>query len=504
MRRCRTPVLLLLALLVPAAGMVSVGRADEPSAEGLYLSGHFKEAISLLRASIAAKPDDPVPAAHLLTSLVNEGVLSDAEDLADQLTQKFPDSSDVLAARGDLAFYRGDMGQAQKLYVQALKIREANAHAYFGIYRLYRSASMYATARRSLLRAYDIDPREWPIAASWFSLLTPQRRKELADQFKSSFENLDGDDQMAQEFGMALAKELNGRKTFEPAAPPAETTLKLTILGDPRMTQGVALDVSFNGGKPLKLEFDSGASGLTISEHAAEKAGLKLVGQSEVFGIGEKGAKVIKGAFADSCKIGPLEYKTCFVHAIEGKSVINQDGLIGANFFAQYLVTVDFQKLTVHLKPLPERLPQPQGYDRTIPEDEKDFTPVFRFGHSLMIPTTVNAKAVGLFLIDTGSSNSLIDSTFALESTKISRNDRMHVNGISGASTNVFEADKAEIQFANFRQRNLGMVVVDLNNSGKRQAVRMSGILGLPVLSMFRLSLDYRNGLVKFDPVVPH
>jgi len=496
-------VLLPFAVLALAATFGMSSQTDEPNAESLYLSGHFKEAIPLLRAAISAKPADPVPAAQLLTSLVNEGSLSEAVDVSDQLEEKFPDSSDVLAARGDLSFYRGDMAQAQKLYVQALKLREANAHAYFGIFRLYRSASMYATARRSLLRAYDIDPREWPIAITWFSMLTPERRKELRDQFKTNFEAMDGDALMAQEFGMAVAKELNGRKTFEPVEPPAETNLHLSILGDPRFTQGVALDVSFNGGKPLKLEFDSGASGLTISEHAAEKAGLKLVGQTEVFGIGEKGAKVLKGAFADSCKIGPLEYETCFVHAIEGKNVVSQDGLIGADFFSRYLVTVDFQRLSVHLKPLPERTPRPQGYDRTVPDDEKDFTPVFRFGHSLMIPTAVNGKAVGLFLIDTGSSTSLIDSTFALESTKISRNERMHVKGISGEPTKVFEADKAEIQFSNFRQRNLGMTVVDLNNSGKRQVVRMSGILGLPVLSMFHLSLDYRNGLVKFDFVHP-
>src|SRR5271165_777306 len=283
MRTKRTLMLLTFAVLPLVVVSISSSREEEPNAESLYLSGHFKEAIPLLRASIAAKPEDSVPAAHLLTSLVNEGALADAEDLAYQLSQKFPDSSDVLAARADLAFYRGEMAQAQKLYLQALKVREANAHAYFGIYRLYRSASMYATARRSLLRAYDIDPREWPIAAAWFSLLTPQRRKELADQFKIHIEDMNGDELMAQEFGMAVAKELNGRKVFESVEPPAETNLHLTILGDPRMTQGVALDVSFNGGKPLKLEFDSGASGLTISERAAEKAGLKLVGQSEVY-----------------------------------------------------------------------------------------------------------------------------------------------------------------------------------------------------------------------------
>jgi hypothetical protein len=45
------------------------------------------------------------------------------------------------------------------------------------------------------------------------------------------------------------------------------------------------------------------------------------------------------------------------------------------------------------------------------------------------------------------------------------------------------------------------MTAIDLNNSPDHQDVRMSGILGLPVLAMFRLTLDYRNGLVKFDPV---
>jgi hypothetical protein len=43
------------------------------------------------------------------------------------------------------------------------------------------------------------------------------------------------------------------------------------------------------------------------------------------------------------------------------------------------------------------------------------------------------------------------------------------------------------------------MTVFDLNNSGKHEEVRMAGILGLPVLSFFHLTLDYRNGQVKFD-----
>jgi tetratricopeptide (TPR) repeat protein len=504
MRKNPIRVLLRLAVLALAATFGLSSRADEPSAENLYLNGHFKEAIPLLRASIAAKPEDPVPSAQLLTSLVNERLLSDAEELASGLAEKFPDSSDVLAARGDLAFYLGEMGRAQQLYAQALKVREANAHAHLGTYRLYRSASMYATARKQLLRAYEIDPREREIAVSWFAMLTPERRKELREQFKTTLDPVDGDELMNEEFGMAVDKELNGRKTFEPVQPVAETSLHLLTLGDAHHTRAVGLEVSFNGGRPLKLMFDSGAGGILISERAAEKAGLKMVGQTEGSGIGDSGNKVVHGALAETCKVGTLEYKTCFVRAIEGKSITDQDGLIGADFFARYLMTLDFQRFTLHLQPLPDRPPRAQGYDRVIAEDEKDFTPVFRFGHHLMITTMLNAKATGLFVLDTGSSSTLVDSTFALESTKITRNDWVRLRGVSGEVKHVFEADKAVIQFASFRQRNLGMLVADINNSGRSEPVRISGLLGIPVLSMFRLSLDYRNGLVKFDSVLPH
>ena len=49
-----------------------------------------------------------------------------------------------------------------------------------------------------------------------------------------------------------------------------------------------------------------------------------------------------------------------------------------------------------------------------------------------------------------------------------------------------------------FRQRNVDLPAFDLN-SRKNIEVRTAGIIGLPVLSMFRFTIDYRNGLVKLD-----
>ena len=361
---------------------------------------------------------------------------------------------------------------------------------------------MYFSARNRVLKAHELDPTNVPIARVWFSLLTPDKRKELFEQYRRFNEPLTSDEELSQDFDESIRKELNGRRMFEPVDPPTEATLKLGMLGDPRQVRGVSLEVRLNGQKPLHLLFDSGASGIMISTRAAEKLGLKLVGATEAWGLGDQGVKAVNGAISEACSVGPIEYKNCFLQAMEGRNVGDEDGLIGTDFFAAYVVTIDFQRMTLHLKPQPVRPPRPQGYDRTVPEDEKDFSSVFRFRHHLMLTTVANDKVVGLFLIDTGSNVSVMDSVYAREVGKVHGDDRTVLKGISGRANKVWPADEAILQFAHFKQRNPGMIVADLNNSGKPAEVRMAGIFGLPVLTLFRLSLDYRNGLVKFDYVL--
>jgi len=89
------------------------------------------------------------------------------------------------------------------------------------------------------------------------------------------------------------------------------------------------------------------------------------------------------------CTIATLKYKTCVFQALEGKKNLpgDIDGLLGTDFFSDYLMTIDFQRHTLHLVPLPDRPPNPQGYDRAPLPSEAGFTPVFRFGHHLTVST---------------------------------------------------------------------------------------------------------------------
>lgn len=91
---------------------------------------------------------------------------------------------------------------------------------------------------------------------------------------------------------------------------------------------------------------------------------------------------------------------------------------------------------------------------------------------------------------------------FARRSTKVRSDGLVRVKGLSGDVKDVFEADKAELKFSHFQQSNLGLIAFNLNNQPEHQDVRMAGILGMPVLAMFRLTIDYRNGLVNFDYVL--
>ena len=122
--------------------------------------------------------------------------------------------------------------------------------------------------------------------------------------------------------------------------------------------------------------------------------------------------------------------------------------------------------------------------------------------HICYISTVVNRTSLGLFLLDTGANFSQVDATFARFSTKLYARPTHARPRDLGSVKEFFEADKAELAFARFRQPNLGLAAFNMNNSPRHQELRLSGILGLPGLSMFRLDLDYRNGLVNFDYVL--
>lgn len=473
--------------------------AGEDDALAVYKSADFERALPLLQAAVNASPNDEALNAALLSTLVYEGKVEAAADAASADEGKFPDSPVVVAARGEFAYYMGDMEAAEALFRQALKLKEQTARAYLGLYKLYEAASMYHTARLLILRAHAIDPDDALITRTWLSFIPPEQQRELFFSFAQShpwlFKNLEIDRKLAQ-----ASEHVQKRRLFELQGAPQEVTLHLVPIYKPNHEfAALGVRVKLNNGPTLTLVLDTGASGILINHSAADKSGLALLGTVQATGIGDGGAQRATVALARSCQIETLHYENCAVRAAEGALHLtgDLDGLIGADLFSNYLVAIDFRKQLLHLVSLPPRPPNPDGYDAKKPED--GWTRVFRYGHLLFVPTNLNGKTSGLFLIDTGAVMSNVDSTFARLSTKIRDNTNMHIYGLSGSVNEVFRADKAVITFAGFRQKNIGLTSFNLNNSTEHHDVRIDGILGFSVLDLFRLTLDYRNGLVKFE-----
>ncbi|MBV9268924.1 MAG: aspartyl protease family protein [Acidobacteriaceae bacterium] len=490
------------ALLLAGARAAPPDQAPQSEAIKTFLDGNYKAAIPMLQAAANTSPNDPNLHAALLSALVYEGRVEDASDQAADDEQHFPTSADVITARGEYAFYMADFGTAETLFKQALKIDPDNARAYYGLSRIALAASNFRTGRMLGLVAHQKDSADALITKYFISFMPREKRGPALAEFRQAHPWFYEDAPMYENTESEVSHELNGRKAFELDGEKREVTLKLiSIMRTATALQGVGLEFQIEDARPIRLLLDTGASGIMLNQRAVDKAGLDHLGSFKTWGVGDQGKRGAFAAVAEYCQIAELKYKTCILRGGEGKRAIvqDEDGLIGLDFFSGYLIDIDFHKMQLHLKPLPERPFNAQGYDREIPPDEKDFTPVLRFGSHLFIDTNLNGKIWGLFLLDTGASVSNVDSTFAKLSTKLYGNPYLRIHGISGDVKDVFQADKAVLRFAHYQQDNLGLIAFNLNNQPEHEEFRMSGILGFPVLSLFRMSFDYRNGLVRFE-----
>jgi len=137
--------------------------------------------------------------------------------------------------------------------------------------------------------------------------------------------------------------------------------------------------------------------------------------------------------------------------------------------------------------------------DRYVAPEMRTYTPIYRFGHELLIPTVIGNNSPKLFLIDTGSVTNLMSSEAARSVTKVRDESRVTLRGLSGTVKNVKSADKVVIQFAHFKQENDDLISFDLTPISRATGTEVSGILGFTLLHMLAITIDYRDGLVDFE-----
>jgi predicted aspartyl protease len=541
MRRSHLSFLIFLAFLVPAlcplfGAKCDVAKAHVPSeAESDFLHGEYEKSAALYQSSLLQHPNDPELTAGLVQALLRQQKVSEADETLRKALAAEPKSIVLRVALGEVQYRQGTPWLVSQTVNDAMKIDLCNPRLHLLMARLFRLNSMYASEAKELGTAHALDPFDPKIRSQWIGTLPLKQRIAELEAYLAS---PSGDDpEEIRHLTMyldSLKKRAEApRKACRLTSSTSSTEIPFTqLMRDATHVRAYGLDVKLNG-RDSRLEIDTGASGLLVSRSVAQRAGLKPFSATELGGIGSEGWKNGYTAYADSIQVGSLEFHDCVVRVLDARNVVDTDGLIGMDVFARFLVTLDYPMRKLQIGPLPPRpdeiapqapslatgeetdddaaakqpaanptpavKPSSGPHDRYIAPEMKGYTPIYRLGHDLLIPTSVNQGAKKLFVLDTGAWTTTISPQAAREIGKIHRDDELKIHGISGKVDQAFTANNVTLDFAAIRQPAREIVSFDTSSLSKHAGLEISGFIGATTLIQLTTHIDYRDGLIKFD-----
>ena len=504
----------------------------------LYGKGDYDGALAKYRDFLQLHPKSPDAYAGIIRVYLKQKNVEQAARTADEALAA-SDAARIRVAHAEVLFRQGKIDEAEKEWVAVINSGHAEARAYLGLARVRRAIAMYKSAQTFIRKAHELDSTDPDIEEQWVSTLPRSERIKYLEEKLAAGGSLDAEERSNAANYLEYLKE-RAKRSDKPCRLVSKVTSTETplvrLLSDPRHLRGYGLAVELNGHKS-SLMLDTGASGILVKRAIAEKAGISKISTTKVGGVGDKGWKNAYVGVVDSIKVGDLEFQHCPIEVMESRSVADEDGLIGANVFDDFLVDIDFPDEKLKLSALPKRpgeaeqnlalkdeedsdaesaaspqnsagsdakaSPAPAGpQDRYISTEMQSYSRVFLFGHHILVPTKIGDVPPKLFILDTGGFTNMISPAAAREVTKVGADPDMQVKGISGSVNKVYSANKAVLTFGHLRQQNQDMIAFDTTSLSNNAGTEISGFLGFTMLRLLDIKIDYRDALVdfSFDP----
>jgi predicted aspartyl protease len=540
LRRCLTIASLLATCIVGNSALAAsckVATAYESSeADQAFLHSDYDRAVTLYQAQLLEKPGDPTLTASLALTLLRQQKVKDADDLVQKAITQSGKSAILLTSLGEVRYREGTPWLAGDDAGEAMKLDPCYPQLHLLRARLLRLNSLYASAAKEIATAHSLDPHDPRIRRSWLETLPLKERVAELEAYLSTGGGDDPETTKSLHFYLDYLKHqlVEPHKACRLVSQNETATIAFApMMRDATHIRAFGLDVKFNDHN-ARLQIDTGASGLVISRSVAERAGLKQFSRREIGGVGSEGRKAAYTAFADEIKIGSLEFHDCQVEVIDQRNVIDTDGLIGMDVFSRFLITLDYPMRKLLLAPLPKRpddtapitptletdrnqsdddtpapaetsasaAPKaaPRGpRDRYVAPEMNDWARVYRIGHNLLIPASLNSTKQKMFVLDTGSFSTTISPEAAREVTKVHSGSNVRVQGLSGSVDKVYTAENITFQFANVSQKVQDVVAFATPSVNKSLNMEVAGFIGYTALAQMTIGIDYRDGLMKFS-----
>ncbi len=514
---------LCMGASIPAHGVTCHIRTSPMTPGDIEMShGHFEKAEALYaEESQAAKEGGEADRLHeaLIRAELRQSKIDVAEQdavawvAATRTTQ--PKDAWPLVAMTEVQWREGKANDAVQTITDADKADPCNPEMHAVLARIYRMGGLYASASRQLSVARQLDPIDDGIQSAWIRLQPRSAQLTELTKYLARATFLSDDERNS-------LNKWKDRLSDPPASacrlvtPVSKASIPFRAIQNGRNQTHWGLAVSLNG-KERSLEIDTGASGLVLTKSAARALHLTPERQFKSGGLGDDGDVDAFVAKVDSIKVGGLEFQNCDVKVL-GKNPVGMsdiDGLIGGDVFSSFIFTLDFPGRTVKLDPLPARpgddakgpsldtgvsAGNDQPRDAYRDPSMKDWDPIWRNGHLLLIPVRLQQKGDWkLFLIDTGSFTDLISPVAAREVSKVSKGSWVEVAGISGEVKKTWTTGPMTLYFSHLGAPSSGFLAVDTSRLGKDAGVEISGLIGAPTLHQLTVSIDYRDNLVRFS-----
>lgn len=280
--------------------------------------------------------------------------------------------------------------------------------------------------------------------------------------------------------------------------PPDATVVRLPA----RLSYGtVVVRLTING-RGLDFALDSGASGIVLDSEVAKELGIKTFGKSIQNTAGEYEATQ---AVIPEIDIGPVSLHNTYVDCLPfsqnldfGTKIV---GLLGFDFIANAVVSIDYDKGIVTASPPDTFIPPTAGIELGATLD--DGVPY--------VQAQVNNAVGDHFILDTGSTDVMIFSEFAdahpddVADEGLGRSLNainailpfISASGVGGEIPETF-AQVASYTFgtANFKDFLLSRTHGHTAFEGEDE----DGLVGFTALRYFTVTLDYRNGMIYLKP----
>jgi predicted aspartyl protease len=418
--------------------------------------------VVLLAAAVTSVPH--------VRELIGKDQWKDALAAATALAREQP-GPEATAVLGEALYRAGAIDEAGEALAPLASAEEAPARALaqLGLVRVAQGRDDDAAEllERAAVKAPS-DP--WVLLRAAGAAPTRARATELLNAYIAHGLGEDPDRIEGARGTLRLYAALGERKIWIPVERPERLSIPLKpIVGG----SGYYVEAALAGKKKIRLLLDTGSSGLFVVERAVKKGGLVPLSDETVFAGGGSGRASSSRGLLTRLDLGGLVFADALVTTTrdEFDPQGRIHGVLGISAFAGYRITLDLAKGRLLLEPPGEPLVRARGGE----------------------------ASAGLFLFDTGATQSMVDSKFAatVGGAQIDSPTAVHTYGGNIAGASIVRG--MSLAFQDLKRAG-AFNTADLTMRSRLGGVEVSGYLGMDVLAGCAIVVDTKSHRVAVTP----